>query len=358
MTEVNHNSGFMVTFNHDVSELGNGDVGGPWWMERTEYDYSFGHFDNGRGFGYVGPTLPWFYNGPSLPYTGEAPADSYYWPIGAKAVAATEPTDPVANVSTFIGETMSDGLPSMVGHQTWKARTLRAKQAGGEYLNVEFGWVPLVSDIRSFAKAVHTSSKVIEQTARDSGKKIKRHLLISDDSSGEAAITDSFINTPNNSSIGSATTYTSTSLREKMWFSGCYQYYFPSGNRYDERIKRYKAYAHKLLGADLTPEVLWNISPWSWAADWKTDIGDIAHNCSALNHNGLVMQYGYVMHQQIAEIDISAGAWGRRSVATIRKRRVPANPYGFGVDQSGLSTQQIAILAALGLSRGNAKIAR
>lgn len=356
---VSTDAGYMVTFNHDHRHLGDGDQGGPWLQELTRSSYSFGHFQNADPTsGYAGPTLPWPANGIDIPSIGETPADSSYWSAGAKAIAATEPTDPIFNASVAVGETLSDGLPKMVGYQTWKDTTFRAKQAGGEYLNYQFGWVPFVSDIRDFAYAVKHSHEIVSNLSEHANQKIRRSLKLTDDITQQTAVTDSFIKTPENWSIGSAKHYSTASLREKMWFSGCFRYYLPMDNSLGSRMKRYKAYAHKLLGVDLTPEVVWNIAPWSWALDWKGDIGTLMHNASALGHNGLVLQYGYVMHSKEASLDIDAGRWGYRSTLVSRKRRVAANPYGFGVSSAGLSAQQTAVLAALGLTRGDARICR
>ena len=63
------------------------------------------------------------------------------------------------------------------------------------------------------------------------------------------------------------------------------------------------------------------------------------------------------MHEQVSNWTASSD-YGFKSVSFIRKRRVAANPYGFGVSLSGLNTQQVAVLAALGLTRGDAKICR
>jgi hypothetical protein len=38
---------------------------------------------------------------------------------------------------------------------------------------------------------------------------------------------------------------------------------------------------------------------------------------------------------------------------TVYKRRVKAHPYGFGLTDGDLSPRQLAILAALGISRGS-----
>ena len=343
-------TGYQITFNHNLQDLGRGDDGGPWLLERTVYTHIFGSktSSNGPNVGYHGPTLPWDDNSFYLPSIGTLRTDASYYSDGAKAIAATEPTKATFNGSVFLGETLSDGLPKMAGYQTWRDHTLRAKQAGGEYLNYQFGWVPFVSDLRDFAHAVSHSHDIIQNYRRNSDIKIRRRMLISDTTSGQQTEEGlKFIRTFGSKSVGSTMTRYNSSLRERMWFSGAYRYHVPVDDSTLSRIRRYRQYAHRLYGVDLTPNEVWNIAPWSWAIDWKTDIGAVIHNWSALGHNGLVLQYGYIMHEQVSNWTASSD-YGFKSVSFIRKRRVAANPYGFGVSLSGLNTQQVAVLAALG----------
>jgi hypothetical protein len=350
--------GSQVTFNPDVRHLDEGDQGGPWLLTKDQTDCIFGHFQNSDpNYGYRGPTLPWSHNSSAvLPSIGELRTDSSYYSAGARAIAATEPSKSVFNGSTFLGETMSDGLPAMAGYHTWRDQTLRAKQAGGEYLNYQFGWVPFVSDLRDFAFAVKNSSDIVHNYRTHSNTKIRRSLELSDDATTSTVDSNEWIATAGSWNVGTTPTRYTMTLHERMWFKGCFTYYMPMDNSMASRFKRYKAYASKLLGVNLTPETVWNVAPWSWAVDWKTDCGAVIHNWSHLGHDGLVLQYGYLMHSQQSTLISDAGRYGQTYQTLARKRRVPANPYGFGVDVSGLSATQIAVLASLGVTRGNAQI--
>jgi hypothetical protein len=118
--------------------------------------------------------------------------------------------------------------------------------------------------------------------------------------------------------------------------------------------------ASKIFGLELTPEVAWNLSPWSWAADWFTNAGDVISNLTDWATDGLVLRYGYVMEHTIASNTYTfVGKTGfsntsvRPSPVTLvteTKRRVKANPFGFGVTWGGLSPRQLAITAALGIT--------
>lgn len=344
----------MVTYGNDLRRLGKGDVGSPFFLEKSGFYPRFGYMVDGPQH-YTGPTLPWGATTLGAIPLAAVETDAFYWSHGATAISKTEPTNPVFDMSSALGETLTGGLPKMVGHETWKAKTLRAKQAGSEYLNYEFGWLPFVSDLRDFAYAVEHSGKIVSDLHDHANVKIRRALELNKRNLMSVESKNYFIDTPRNTGVGSVRTHVTSRYDAREWFSGCFTYYLPMDNSMPSRMKRYRAYAHKLLGVDLSPEVVWNVAPWSWAVDWKTDVGDVIHNASAIGHNGLVLQYGYIMVEQISELHKDAGKFGYSLQRTKRCRRVGANPYGFGVSSGGLTAQQTAILAALGLSRKNAK---
>jgi hypothetical protein len=131
-------------------------------------------------------------------------------------------------------------------------------------------------------------------------------------------------------------------------------------------VARQVAIADKLLGARITPEVLWNLTPWSWAVDWFTNVGDVIHNVSRFMNDGLVMHYGYIMRKRSVtrEYSHSGGvvrvANGTKPIGiltqkfkTTVKERASATPWGFGLTFGSFTNRQKAIMAALGLTRGS-----
>jgi hypothetical protein len=76
--------------------------------------------------------------------------------------------------------------------------------------------------------------------------------------------------------------------------------------------------------------------------------------------DGLVIQYGYVMeHKVTTRSYYNDGAHSYKGDYVVSpvhlfyetKRRVRASPFGFGLDWSGFTPRQLAITAALGLTR-------
>jgi len=273
---------------------------------------------------------------------------------GTTAIARTEPTSPHIDLSVTLGEMRSEGLPRLPGLLA-KETTKRARnRAGGEYLNVEFGWAPLVRDIRGFAHVVDNHDKLIRQYQESANKPIKRKYEFPTvnqsayNPSGFGAVL------PGGGNYLGGGRY--QFVEQRKWFEAEYIYYLPIGQSQTDKIRRFGSYARKLYGVRLTPEVLWNLSPWSWAADWFGNVGDVMHNVSALGTDGMVMRYGYIMcHTRRLAVDHGVndanGVMTAKTRITESKIRLPATPFGFGVSYSGLSQKQIAIVAALGLSR-------
>lgn len=286
--------------------------------------------------------------------------------LGATAIARCEPTNSPADAATFLGELLKDGIPSLIGAKTWKDRTLSARNAGDEYLNAQFGWRPLVHDIRSFADVMRHSHTKLAQYERDAGKTVRRRYRFSSSSSSDevvVATNDRTYGPSYSDHLGTAngTVYRRRETRREQWFSGAFTYHLPSG--YDSRneMVRLAREAQHLFGLSLTPDVLWNIAPWSWAVDWFSNTGDVIHNISRFANQGLVMRYGYMMeHTRVSDtyrISPSGLKPGCPDPAPITfvtetKTRRAASPFGFGVSLDALSAFQLSIMAALGLSKG------
>lgn len=295
------------------------------------------------------------------------PSDIESDAFGTTAIANVEPTNPLSGLAVALGELKADGLPSLPGIHTWRPRTWTAKNAGSEYLNKEFGWVPLLSDIRSFSDTASNSDLLVEQYARNSGRKIKRQfslpssteVLATTSGSGYTAFSPNLDPGFHNSTPQWTETET---LKRIRWFEGCFTYYLPTFDPNGSNFRRNRLIANKLYDARVTPETVWNLAPWTWAADWLGNFGDVIHNVTAFRDTGLVMQYGYVMETTIHERQRTVSNITFKNLPNVRhsvtttlrntvKYRRTATPYGFGLDTSSFTGKQWAILAALGMSR-------
>lgn len=339
---------------------------------------------------YIGPVYPdWMVGGygnqghpfPVIPET----AGGYLNFQGTIAVNRTMPRSPVANLAEFLIELKREGLPRLLGITSFK----HARKGGfptaempGEYLNLQFGWKPVINDTVKLLSAVVDAEKHLKQYVRDSGRQVRRsytfpeeHWLIRD-----AVWTSSnslFHRCPSTTNdakrvlgqgAGSSVREVITGFRQ-TYFSGAFTYHLPESllERYMANGGRTGAYttAIDLLGIELSPSVLWNVAPWSWLFDWLFDIGEIIENLEAFKSDGLVMRYGYLMTRTVYKrtltgtdsTRINGTNRGPTSITFIseRKERTRASPFGFGLDPSSFTNRQWSILAALGMTKGNSR---
>lgn len=338
-----------------------GDDGGPWLLHRVWDKPTVGQYVNSWYDGQFVLRWPSTYTLPGAPTMA---SDSLLDARGTTAIARTAPTSPAYSLQTALGELASDGLPSAFGASLIKERAKLARGAGSEYLNSVFGWLPLLSDVRSFAATVKQSGKILDQYRKDSGAKVRRGYDFPISDTFTSLASGAFQTTPlvaaTQGGVGPQGGNLTTRVFERQWFRGAFKYHIPIAEDTLGKFAEWTSMADHLLGVRVTPETLWNIAPWSWAVDWFSNTGDILANVSNLGKDGLVLQYGYSMSHRLREsrmsavykpVDTGLTISLSRHVLDEWKQRKRATPYGFGVDSSALSAKQIAVIAALGLSK-------
>lgn len=338
------------------------DGGGPFKMLKTSYVVRPSYADTARLRGnWVGV--------PAESRSGDFAKPTYKTDValkasGTTAIARSLPTNPSAQLSTALGEIMKDGLPQLIGSTAFKEQVRTAKKAGNEYLNYEFGWLPIISDLKKLAHAVTHRDEIMYGYKKYSDRQIRRRYLFPVQEGSFAG--SGYLAYAKNLSTDHAYLYDyKTSYKTSTWFSGAFKYHVPMGPSFLSKADYYRQEASKILGLELTPEVVWNLAPWSWALDWFANTGDIIHNITRMGQDGLVMRYGYIMSHSMSDREVYAIGQGpvgqfNRKIAGQQtyyyeknetKQRLKATPYGFGLTYDGLSNTQKAIVTALGLSR-------
>lgn len=283
---------------------------------------------------------------------------------GSNAIAKVIPTKSRADAAVSLAELLREGIPSMVGSALMKSKLRDIRKLGDEYLNYTFGWVPLVDGIKDIVKAYEGAEKTLQQLKRDSGRVVRRRLI------EPSVVTEVHSTLASTWPIGGVNSYHSRGgpykvtrkirTERKRWFSGAFTYHLAVDEDAFTGFLKTAQEAKILYGVKLDPEVLWNLTPWSWAADWFANGGTLASNLSSFSQDGLVMRYGYVMEtttvtytDTMHAVDIIGGYKGdlQHSYGTTVKVRRRATPFGFGLTWDGFSDYQMAIIAALGISR-------
>lgn len=340
------------THKHYWTDIGSANASGPWGW-------------------FIGPCYPAAASGVTKVLTNVSDlgqADSALISRGQEGIRDTLPTKSPASLAQALIELKREGIPSLLGSTLLRRDSLRnpARAGSEEFLNLEFGIKPLIRDLQEASLAVLQAQEILDSYKEGAGKKQHRQRTF-----------PTTVETSHTHTLGSVsnrpwytvsyrfpihgrpvTTVTSTRISEK--FTGAFTYHL-GDSFYSDSLSGYSEQASYLLGLKLTPELLWEVTPWSWLSDWVFNIGINISNAQALMSDGLVLRYGYIMRHTHKSMAWSMDAISNENgvllpSATLnfeRKQRIRATPYGFGLNASSFSGRQWSILAALGLTRGN-----
>lgn len=237
--------------------------------------------------------------------------------------------------------------------------------AGSAYLGYQFGIAPFVKDLTDLAKGLLNFDKNIQQLVRDNGRGVRRKGRVSLNTTVSEAVTKSSsgLVTPALSTgfWGPSERHVKTTQELEFWFSGRFRYdidprrhgwsVIPDRERY--RLNRI------LYGIDPTDvHLIYQLMPWSWLIDWIVPIGPMIDNLVNDREDNLTADYAYIMGKSTTTVDrivrgtmVGKPFTASETVIQTTKQRAKATPYGFGLSFTGFSPKQLAILAALGVSR-------
>jgi hypothetical protein len=279
---------------------------------------------------------------------------------GTQVIASITPTNPVADLSTTLAELASEG-------KFFELPSEKSTLSGG-YLNYQFGVAPTVGFAKDLRKAVENRDAIISQYERDAGKRIRRQF-------NPPPIVDTTVKQVRTSAplyayglgtvaadVGSIGTCTVTTKTQTWyWFSGAFTYYIPKRDSVEGDLAR----LDKLYGVNPLNNLAgtaYELTPYSWLVDYFASAGAYQKNIDAFRQDGLVMPYAYVMADQTITQEFQWVGLVRKGATTVTRtfggrlvkqtsQRRRATPYGFGKSSSSLTTKQLSILAALGISR-------
>ncbi len=356
-------SGTMTSLsNHRYDDYPRYRSGGPWYLRKTDISAVAPKVKVTNA---AGTSILW-YGEACTRHFGDNPtppptvSDGSMDAMGASGMSRVLPTNPNAEILNSLAELFRDGVPKLAGVSSWEERTNAARAAGSEYLNYEFGWKPLVSDIQKVAGSVKDSHAILKRFQDDSDRVLRRRYDYPATTS-TVVQSGSGYGYPSDSSL-MWTGQTVVRRTTERWFEGAFMYHIPGGAEYISGIQEYISKADKLYGVSPTPEVVWNATPWSWAVDWFSNTGDVIKNLSNLGKDGLALHYGYMMSQEVVEqrTDASTVQNGRMYGSTLVtrttvKQRRTANPYGFGLSGLATTVNQKAVVAAIAATRGGGR---
>jgi hypothetical protein len=243
---------------------------------------------------------------------------------------------------------------------------LSPSQWGSYYLAGQFGWVPLLEDIRNLVRQQRKLQDRLNWLKKHEGKPVRTRSRIR--TTTHWTLDESLDRYYNDVSpgldfyhyAGVPDNHNQISEKTDIWASARWLFVLPAGPR--DVLWEARMYG-KLLGLDVSPSMVWKAVPWSWLEDWFTNAGDVVSNIDSGVADRCVADLFYVMADRYREDketrilrlnDGHGGEFTLTPTTTTRmgyKTRIRGNPFGIALDDDSLSPWQISILGALGLSR-------
>jgi hypothetical protein len=306
---------------------------------------------------------------------------------GAQAFNQMRPQIAKAGAGQFIAELrdlpgmlkqtakgFSDGFNQLFKNNPVKDLPRMPKSASDHFLNHHFGWVPFISDIGKLYETASNIEAIIDQTVKDNGLWIRRRRsVLEQTTSARIALNINSLGCEPNvvqlckpltvENLACSGTYHQTfrEVKTSVWAEGAFKYYRPIFDRdvpgFDSSLNDARRRL-AIYGAEINPALLYKITPWTWLIDWFTGFGRIVDNANSIAFDGVVCRYLYIMQRQVQTIiqyctlNLYSGAQtlSFERIIDSKQRACADGPYGF-VSPASLSTKQIAILGALGLSK-------
>jgi hypothetical protein len=267
-------------------------------------------------------------------------------------VAGTNPSRPVIGIPIWAQNLAQ--LPKMLKSLGDLIRSpsnvLKPKGFAGEYLGVQFGWLPLIEDLQKlldFQSYVLKRNKELAQLY--SGKGLRRRLQFTDDtvSTKVSTQTATYMN-------AIVTTISSVDVKRRNW--GTIHWYPTTPPQYHPDDHSWNSLANRLvLGA--TPEGLakglWDVIPWTWLIGWFTNLGKytLAHSWTVpADHSGgcLMREAVGTWAPGIATVSAGSGQVSTHGQLTRTvKTRAVSSVVTVGVNMPYLDMFRLSILGAL-----------
>lgn len=310
---------------------------------------------------------------------GLVPNASDMW--GSDAWSKTKPHLEKAGLGLAIKEARD--IPRMLSksagifNESWKllagskkqAVRMAPKKVGDHFLNHQFGWVPFVSDVEKAITIAQNSKEIIRKISLENGRDIRRRRTLVTDSSEFLARKDGgWFMEPAGDTIGGLIG-DGEAFRE-LWVqqdvvvtsSGSFRYYRPEfdlgDSHYWDALNQMKRQL-TIHGARINPSFVYNATPWTWLINWFSNAGDHVDQITDWGSDGLAAKYLYVMahtkslvkFKQFCPWKSGPARYELHRVIDIKQRVSASSPYGFSLSWGDLTSRQLAILGALGLSR-------
>lgn len=320
-------------------------------LEKKPYRYSVTCYTNIGGALFGSDTDP--ASGYSWLSTAQA---SSYGPTGWNKF---KPGKPKAELAVFLAELRDFKHLFKIA----VSKLYQLRHIANLHLAIQFGWRPLLNDLRKFYKTFSDCDKVMQYLLRNNNRWVHRGGIVEETSdskmwSNAAVYMQPILPSPFYLTSSPTPHPISVKRHHIAWFEASFRYFIP-----DIGTKSWKDRTiRKLYGLDVTPAVVWELIPWSWCVDWFTNLGDCLSNLSTGLVENLDRAYAFVMltstvnytadlYQIFKTDNGTVGVAMNAQRSWERKSRANALPFLLDLSDALLSLRQISILGALGIQR-------
>jgi len=319
------------------------------------------------------------------------PSSAVIESMAGKLMRRAKPSVAGANLARIAAEQRD--APALFKASNYRPRNY--KQVAGSYLNYLFGVKPTGSDLLRVAdtvmgfdghiRRVINAEKIIQKSRRSivlyeadnsgfsSGKNSLDYTAYRAFNLGPLQMAGGYLIPAGGSSAVLAPQFNySYTVSQRLTQFSTWEFFIPKPDEIHSRLDTYKKRAERVLSsARITEGDVYELAPWTWLADWFVDIGGLLQYQRDVVDNQIVASAnGYSVWEEFTGICSYSGrrydATGvspayqvlkdtfipfHASIQWRRHKRRGATPYSIGPTWN-FSTQQWAILGALGLSRG------
>lgn len=301
--------------------------------------------------------------------------------LGNRAWNKLRPKVEIANLGQTLAEigqvpqmlkTTSKGFHDIwknMGGNISKGDLMSPKGIGDQFLNVQFGWKPFLRDMQDTYKVVSDFEAYQQKAVANNDTWTKRRFT-EDVVEKEDVLLRRGPSNDNETDptlyqfvfIEPGSCYQTVTRKEftRIWYKGVFKSYRPEFDMSAPTVLRDMRQKLSLLGLRISPTLVYKVTPWTWLGDWFYNVGDFVQRVEDIATNSVMSQYFYVMRQKMISLEYRKVfktkdgqthdlRWVRSVESKARAKNT--NPWGFTTPPGGLSQGQLAIIAALGLSK-------
>lgn len=252
------------------------------------------------------------------------------------------------------------------------SHNMSPKKAADHFLNHQFGWIPFINDLGKFYNAFDRMADHIDRLSRENGQWVKRKATLKEETTRTVLASGTGVSLFPNTSFtspfapwfpGVATWQLTEELTTRIFAVGRFRYYRPEFDRADpDYLSKINAMKRRatIYGFRISPSNVYKATPWSWALDWISNVGDQIDHANDVLVDSVATKYLYVMRHEvkvrkfIQTIPFISGDVSLEFSRVIesKQRQEASGPYGFNLTLANLTPRQLAIAGALGVSKG------